>query len=126
MKINNQKGIAIYLAVLVMSCVLAIALGISSIFVTQIKEIKKMGDSVTALFAADSGIERVLFEDSECWKKTPPCFSPCETSCAGLQTGSTFNYSFGTDYNYSIQSGLNNFKSIGTYKGTQRAIGIIR
>jgi len=126
MENNNQKGIAIYLAVLIMTCILAIALGISAIFVTQFKEIGKMGDSVTAFFAADSGIEKVLWEDGECWKKTPPCFSPCETTCAGLQSGSIFNYSFGTDYNYAVQSGLSSFSSVGAYKGIRRAIQISR
>jgi len=124
--LGGQRGVSIYLSVLILSFILSIALGISAIFITQIKEVIRIGDSVTAFFAADSGIERVLWEDNTCWAKTPPCFSPCNSNCAGLQDGAVFNYSFDTDYNYTVQSGVNSFKSIGIYKGTRRAIGISR
>jgi len=127
-KFDGQKGVSIYLSVLILSFILSIALGISAIFVTQIKEATKMGDSVIAFFAADSGIERILWKDNVCWNNNPPCLSPCNSNCAGLQSGTRIDYQFplGTDYSYTVQSEGNGFKAIGIYKGTQRAIEINR
>jgi hypothetical protein len=50
-----------------MSLILALALGVSALLFSQIKVIRGLGDSVVAFYAADSGIERELYE-----KNTPP------------------------------------------------------
>lgn len=64
-KTNNattkQKGVSILLAVIILSLVLAIGLGMSILFVRQVKGIGDIGHSVKALYAADTGIEKVLF-----------------------------------------------------------------
>lgn len=62
----NQKGVSLYLAVVVMTALLAIVFGTSTILSVQFKITKGMEHSVSALYAADTGIERVLkdiFED---------------------------------------------------------------
>lgn len=59
---GGQKGVSLYLALVIMGILLALALGISTILVGQIKITKGMGDSVIAFYAADTGIERELFE----------------------------------------------------------------
>ena len=62
----NQKGVSLYLAVVVMTALLAIVFGTSTILSVQFKTIKGMEHSVSALYAADTGIERALkdiFED---------------------------------------------------------------
>ena len=58
----RQKGIALYYAVLVLAVLLSIALGLSTIAVGQLKVFGDVGDSVKALYAADSGMENVLYE----------------------------------------------------------------
>jgi hypothetical protein len=64
MKNNNkkEKGSALYFAVAIISIVLGIVLGASSILITQIRIIREMGYSVAAIYSADSGIERILFD----------------------------------------------------------------
>ncbi|MCH8741437.1 pilus assembly PilX N-terminal domain-containing protein [Patescibacteria group bacterium] len=57
-----QRGVAIYLAVIVMFVLLGIGLGLSTLLVGKIKSIERVGNSVTAFYAADTGIERELFE----------------------------------------------------------------
>ncbi len=64
LKIDKEKGVSLYLALIIMGAVLALALGISTILVTQMKTTKEIGDSVVAFYAADTGIERALFEDN--------------------------------------------------------------
>lgn len=59
--INGEKGISLLLAVLVSSVLLAISLGVSAILISQIRMIKGMGDSVIAFYAADNGVEEMLY-----------------------------------------------------------------
>lgn len=55
-----KKGVSLYLAVLLMTMLLAMVLGISAILLRQLQTIKGLEDSVTALYAADSGMEQAL------------------------------------------------------------------
>jgi len=57
---NSNKGVSLYLALMIMTVLLAIALGLSSIFLGQAKMTQEMGYSVIAFYAADAGIEKVL------------------------------------------------------------------
>lgn len=114
----SQRGVAIYLAFMVMTLLLALALGISAIVFGQIKTIRSMGDSVVALYAADTGIEDALM-------RADPL---TECPCAG---------SFANGAIYSVQTflptdpsctGATNYcvRSVGEFNGTRRAIQISR
>jgi len=114
--IKHQRGAALYLAIVVMTVMLAMGLGLSSIFIGQIKTIKQMGNSVIALCAADTGIETVLLNRN----------NPANIPITVLSNGATYQVvvvSGGTgdcpaESNYCI-------KSIGNYLGTRRAVEII-
>ena len=56
-----EKGVSIYLALMIMFILLAIGLGVSLIIVSQMKMMKGIGDSVVAFYAADTGIEHSLY-----------------------------------------------------------------
>ena len=56
---NSSRGISLILTILIMALVLGISLGVSTILVQQTKMIREMGESVTALSAADTAIEKV-------------------------------------------------------------------
>ena len=58
---GGERGVSLYFALLIMTILLAIGFGLSTIIVSQMKMIKGMGDSVVALHAADTGIERALY-----------------------------------------------------------------
>ncbi len=57
---KKRKGISIVLAVLILTTLLAIALGISTFISREIKMIREVGYSTQAFYAADSGIEEAL------------------------------------------------------------------
>ena len=57
---SSQKGISLFLTIIVLSVVLGIVLGLSTILVGQMKTLQTMGDSVIAFYAADAGVEEVL------------------------------------------------------------------
>jgi len=59
---EKQKGVSLYLAVVLMTMLLALVLGVSTILFRQLQTIRGMEDSVVALYAADSGIERALVD----------------------------------------------------------------
>lgn len=61
-KIKTEKGVSILFAILILSFVLSVALGSSVIMVRQLKSLREAGHSVVALYAADTGIEEILFE----------------------------------------------------------------
>ena len=108
-----EKGVSLYIAILIMSLLLAMGLGLSNILLNQIKIIKGMGSSVVAFYAADTGIERVLMNKYN----------------AISSNGVSENLDNGAGYLISVLlpgAGCDalNFciKSVGTYKGTKRAI----
>jgi len=55
-----QKGISLYLGIVVLSVILSIVFGLTAILLNQIKMTREMGYSVTAFFAAETGVEEVL------------------------------------------------------------------
>jgi hypothetical protein len=123
---NNQKGLSLYLAIMVMGIILAIVFGITTILLAQLESIKGMENSVVAFYAADTGIEKALTQ-----RVNPVVFDGYSE---------TFNLN-GTDVSYNIEvltGGVGNcpatkpsgnpvlfcIKSAGIYKGTQRSIEV--
>lgn len=60
---NNQRGVSLIIIFFILTIILAVVLSISVILQSQIKIIRNIGDSVTAFYAADSGVEKVLYYD---------------------------------------------------------------
>ncbi len=109
--LKNPKGVSLYLAMIILTMFLAIAIGISTVLLIQVKMVSSLGNSVVAFFAADTGIENALYTGS---------------SVSGvLNNGASYEVSF-----MSPGSGCSGFyyclKSKGVFKDTKRAIEIIR
>jgi len=80
------------------------------------KMIKGMGDSVIAFYAADTGIERALYEDA-----TPPQTFP------GSLDGASYIASVISPGSEGCSSNVNYcIKSVGIYKETRRAVQVNR
>jgi hypothetical protein len=123
MKNNNlEKGVAIYLVVIIVSTLTAVSLNVASIIIGGSKMTSNAGDSVKAFYAADTGIEHALYNALE------------NNTCSDIASGSV-----GSDskyvYNVDIESTGNCWEtttmiSIGEYKPdtltkvTQRRISI--
>ncbi len=60
---NNQKGVSLILTIFVMVILLAVVLFMAVLLYTEERNVKNLSDSVTAFFAADSGVEKVLYYD---------------------------------------------------------------
>lgn len=116
--IKSQSGVSLYLALMIMAMLLSISLGISSIFLGQTKTIRIMGNSVSAFYAADAGIEEVLKQRSS------PSSTCTEASPCTLDNGSAYYLIIQTP---GENCTANNFciTSIGIYKETRRALEIM-
>jgi hypothetical protein len=57
-----NKGVALYLAVIVMALLLIIVFGLSILVKNQVIMVRDTEESVVALYAADSGIEKFLID----------------------------------------------------------------
>jgi len=135
MKTNNlNKGTTIYLGIIILIIILAIGIGVSTIMLSQLKVIRRMGKSVIALNAADSGIERILYEDKNCRAQTSCDGVICKADndgdgyCDGVaDTYSTGEVVLGNGAKYIAQVSEDEtlvFKSKGRFEGIERAIEI--
>lgn len=118
---SSEQGIAIVLSIFVLSAILTIAMGISTLLLREVQFSKTAGFSVPALFAADTGVEKILM-----LRNAPGVFSECISAASPctLQNGANFWIvvrAFGEDGctapNFCIES-------TGEFRGTRRAIEV--
>jgi hypothetical protein len=119
-KFNREKGregIAIYLAAVTLSIVLAIALSVGALSASRLKNLNEAGDSVTAFAAAETGIERSLSD----YNSTPGTFVD----------GYAFEENLGGGIGYKISvktcGGSGQYiciTSIGSYRNARRAVKV--
>ncbi|MDD5013237.1 MAG: hypothetical protein PHD93_02450 [Candidatus Pacebacteria bacterium] len=121
MKNNNlEKGVAIYLVVIIVSTLTAVSLNVASIIIGGSKMTSNAGDSVKAFYAADTGIEHALYNAKS---------STCSTvnSAVGSDTKYTYIVTVSNPDNCEVTTSM---ISIGEYKPdtltkvTQRRISI--
>jgi Tfp pilus assembly protein PilX len=60
-KFQNQQGVSLYLSIVILFIFLGISLGLSVLLISRIKMIRSVGDSIVAFYAADAGVEQMLF-----------------------------------------------------------------
>jgi len=65
---DNQKGVSLIITFFIMIIIVSVVLSISVILYSEVKVIRNIGNSVVSLYAADSGIEKVLYYD---WQVIP-------------------------------------------------------
>ena len=101
---QKQSGIALLLTVIILSIVTFIAVFIADIVVVQLKLAKDIGDSQSAIYAADSGVEWQLYQT----RKDISVASPIMSNEAVIETTVT-----GVAPNFTI-------KSLGSYQSVKR------
>lgn len=108
-----QQGITLYLSLIIMGILFSLALGINTILLGQTKIVQDISDSVFAFAAAETGIERNLYDGSQ--------------GAGSLENGATYFVTVFASGVGGCPAGINYcVKSVGTYKTTNRAIYISR
>ena len=84
---NKENGVSLIITFFIMIIILAVVLSISTLLYSEVKIIRNIGSSVVGFYAADSGIEKVLFYDKQVLPVVStgtPC--PLGTECSLGQT----------------------------------------
>ena len=125
-----ERGVSLFFAVLIMSVILAIGAGISTILIQEIRMTGEIGHSVVAFYAADSGIEQQLYNFYKMATTTYQASSTAElingssyevnTKCRKEPIVCYTELGFETDGNCDAKNYC--IKSIGSYGKTKRAI----
>jgi len=61
--LSTQSGVSLIISFFVMTIIVAVILAITTLLYNEIKMIRNIGNSVVAFYAADSGVEKVLYYD---------------------------------------------------------------
>ena len=115
---NNQRGISLYLGLIMMAIFLAIALGLTTLLIGQLGIVKGMGDSVVAFYAADTGIEKILT------MRADPSFPPPDPLEMSLPNGASSTTTVTAAGVGDCTASTYCLKSIGSFRNTKRAIEI--
>jgi hypothetical protein len=109
-KTKNQRGVAVILASLLVSAVLAATIGITSSLILLLQISGRVVDSVSAFYAADTGVEWELYS-----------LRIGTTSAPVMANGATYV----TNFTPSATGTPNVIKSIGVFKRTSRGLEAI-
>ena len=86
---NLQRGASLYLAILVLTVLMTVAFGIGAVLFTQVALLGGIGDSVAAFYAAETGLEKILYDDKQGINIVTQCANPA--ICIGnLSNGATY------------------------------------
>jgi Tfp pilus assembly protein PilX len=118
-----QKGVSLYLTIVILSVLTAAFLSLVTISVSQIRIIWTLGHSIVAFYAADSGIEEMLKD-----RESP---NPSYSGYLDLNGNGTPDNNEDAFYEVTVTASGSNcsaqnycVKSVGRYKKTKRAIEI--
>ena len=120
-KKKKQKGTLLLMAILIMSILLAIGLGLGTILFQAMKIVRGIGDSVIAFYAADTGIEDILMRRQEVpLPIAETCFPPPNNDiCYKVEV-----FSSGAPECPAAKAPNYCLRSVGSYRGVKRAIEI--
>ena len=113
-----NRGIVLILTLLILTGLIALALGIATLLTREIKLSQEMANSVLAYGAADTGIERFLYGVNK--EALDPATCVCATLC--------YSDTLSNDASYEVcvitSTPPVTVKSTGTYRSTNRSIQI--
>jgi hypothetical protein len=109
----DQKGVSLFLAIMVMSILSAVSLGLISISISGIKIAKGLENSVMSFYAANTGIEHSLYDIRK----------NGVSGVGGIVSGTLLEGEVGYDVSVDVAL-ITTIKSVGTYRDTRRAIQV--
>ncbi len=122
-KLNKQSGAAILMAILILVAILSIAFGVTGLLYGEIKLSQETPKSLKAYYAAETGIERKLY-DIRKNSDFSDIGNPADLSnCAYGTSGVICLESTDDCYSVDVTTGDPTIiKAYGCYKDTKRAI----
>lgn len=134
MTINNEKGTALFMTMMVLTGVLTVSLSVASIVMSDIIMSRTQTNSTKAYFAAEAGAERILYlarkesflSGASCTGLTT-CVDFTAKDCVSCDdAGAKNNLTNGSSYKveYFFTAPNVNIVSAGTYSGARRSVEI--
>lgn len=129
---NDQRGVSIFLALMMLTLLLSLALGVNALLVSQIKTQRNSGQSVIAFYASETGIESALknvprdsWEDF-CVSNPNICHGYLDLNNNAVEDGDDATYDFTTmgPGGTCASDAVFCVESIGTYQKTRRVVQI--
>ena len=108
---NKDKGIALYLTLVVLSVLTVVFLSLVGIVISQIKVIWVTSHSITAFFAADTGIEHGLYQIRKQWDFTDIAETPLGDAFYRVTITTT--------------TGETTISSLGNFRNIRRALEVV-
>lgn len=62
---GRQKGVSLIITFFIMIIILSVVLSISVLLYSEVKVVRNIGNSVASLYAAESGVEKILYYDRQ-------------------------------------------------------------
>jgi len=133
----GERGVSLYIAFMIMTVLLGIALGANTLLLSQLGFLKGIGHSVFAFYATDAGVERALYLDTTVCSKEEQ-HAPCllgEFNDIGASPPGSVLLSNGASYQLIAENGgvggcpaEKNYcvKSTGSYQEARRAVRVAR
>lgn len=128
---DHRRGVSIFLAMMMLTLIFSLALGLNTLLVSQVKTMRDSGNSVIAFYAADSGIEwaswqwnlDLLNEDNYSGLDYPGYLDLNNNGILDAAADATYDVT-AVGPGEGLCPSEANFcaKSIGNYKGTRRVI----
>ncbi len=118
--VKSKKGISILLVVVVGAVVLAAAISLSGLLIIQLRTSILSGNSVTAFYAAETGVECELYN----YRKLSGTAGYCSTFTASLSETSTSSPAWATTSALNVTPGGATLKAVGFFGRTSRAIEV--
>lgn len=122
---KKTKGTALLMTILILTVILSIAFGVASLMLGEMKLSKDVPNSLKAYYAAETGIERKLYEIRKNSDfndiGNPADLSNCSYGTLGVFCLESSDNCYSVNV---IQGTPNIIKSYGCYKGVKRAIEV--
>lgn len=129
---ENQKGVALYISLMIMALILGVALGVNALLQHQVRQVRDVGSSLFALGAADAGIEKIFYDAQKginVLAQCPETGQPDPSQCSGiLANGASFQVTVVLPGVSGCPSSVPAYcaKSVGLYGTSSRALRIAR
>ena len=112
---EKQKGVALYLIVIIMAVLLAIVLGLSTIIIGGLEATSGIGKSIGAFYVADTGMENALYRIR--------VLANCDNFSGSLEEGSYEIVIIPPDGGTCLDGGTK-VTSLGEYRGSKKRIEV--
>lgn len=122
MKKRNKKGSILYFAVLIVGVLFSAGVAVTTVLIQKIGMIEELSYSTSAFYAADAGIEKVLYRWSDIEGRDPIDYSKTH----GDELLEDQSYELRKDF--LVEDGIDKLVIIskGNYRGVKRGIQISR